>query len=195
VNAVTVATRSPLPLYQRALGPEFHRLAPALALLHGGAAPRMNGTMRVRRGSGLLARLLTTLMRMPESANEAPSTVAVAVAGRVETWSRVIGSTAMITRQYDGRPREVRETFGPVSMRLGLTVRRGTLRVRTRGAAVLGIPLPSWAGVQVVASERAVAPDAFRFDVRVRSPLFGCLIQYSGVLRFAEADARVGRAA
>ncbi|HEX9627169.1 MAG TPA: DUF4166 domain-containing protein, partial [Acidiferrobacterales bacterium] len=125
-NSATPAAGSPAPLYARALGPQFHRLAPALARLHGAGERRLLGTLRVRVGSRPWVRLLMRIARMPQ-ANEAGTACAVTLIGLGdgERWQRRVGSRPMVSRQTPGGEREVVERIGPLAIRLRNRIANG----------------------------------------------------------------------
>jgi hypothetical protein len=173
----------PLPLYAQALGPLFHRLAPVLARLHGPGERRLTGTLRVRVGKRPLVRLLLKLARMPQANEGARCHVLLTTRDGIERWERQIGDQRMVSHQILGGEREIIERVGPLAIRLRTAVRKGGLWQRSFGTTALGLPLPAIFGMQIVARERPIDARTLYCDVRLRSPLLGCLLQYSGTLR------------
>ena len=177
---------APAPLYAQALGPVFHRLAPILAQLHGTGDRRLIGTLRVRPGRRWLVRALLWLARMPRVDDKVPCCVFLTARGGVERWERFIGDQRMVSYQRHGGDRKIIERVGPVSICLQTRIQSGSLWQRSCGTTVFGIPLPRLLGIQIVARERPIDARAIHCDVRLRSPLLGCVLQYSGTLRFKD---------
>jgi uncharacterized protein DUF4166 len=73
------------------------------------------------------------------------------------------------------------ERFGWVSIYMALVVEGDNLRYVLRRWTLLGIPLPLWLGPRSHAYE-SVESRKFRFDVRVRHPLTGLIVTYTGHL-------------
>jgi hypothetical protein len=175
---------APASLYARALGPLFHRLAPVLTRLHGTGPRRLRGTLNVRVGRRPLVRLLMLLAGMPRAGEAVESEIILRSYRNGERWQRRIGDREMVSVQLPGGDKEIIEGIGPLAIHLFTAVRRGNLWQRARYTTLFGIPLPALLGMQIVACERAIDADSFRFDVRLRTPLLGCLLQYRGTLRF-----------
>ncbi|HEX9627747.1 MAG TPA: DUF4166 domain-containing protein, partial [Acidiferrobacterales bacterium] len=57
---------------------------------------------------------------------------------------------------------------------------------RSGATTLFGLRLPALLGLQIVARERAIDADSLYCDMRLRSPLLGCLLQYCGTLRFVD---------
>ena len=179
-----LALDTPLSLYQRVLGPAFHRLAPALTRLHGSGIRHLRGTLTIRIGANPFVRFLMRWVPVPRASRNAPCTVALIPAYGGERWQRQIGRRHMVTRQVSKRENVIAEHIGPLTVYLFTEVYRGGLRQRALATALFGIPLPKLFALQVSAFERALSAEAFYCDVRVRSPLLGALLHYRGSLRF-----------
>jgi hypothetical protein len=77
------------PLYRRILGSAFDLLPPRLRELHGSdIARRWTGRGEVRRGSGILARLVGALVGFPKAASDVPVTVEFSPEDGAERWTR-----------------------------------------------------------------------------------------------------------
>lgn len=169
-------------LYSRALGPSFHRLAPVLAQLHGGGEQRLHGMLRVRVGSGPLVRLLMWLARRPQASAASRCCIRIVPMHGSERWQRQMGNLPMASLQNVGGEHEIIEHFGPLAIHLHCWVVKGSLWLRSRRTSLFGLTLPALLGLHVVARERPIAAQRLRCDVRVRSPLLGCLLHYCGTL-------------
>ncbi|HEX9810776.1 MAG TPA: DUF4166 domain-containing protein [Burkholderiales bacterium] len=184
-TTVLVSTSvTPASLYARALGPLFHRLAPVLTRLHGTGERRLHGTLKVRVGARPHVRLMMSIARMPRSSEAVESEVALGAHRNGELWWRRVGDLEMVSVQLPGGDKEIIERIGPLAIHLFTEVRKGNLWQRSRYTTLFGIPLPATLGMQIVACERAIDAKSFFFDVRLRTPLLGCLLQYRGTLRF-----------
>lgn len=180
------ARSAPISLYAQALGPLFHRLAPVLARLHGTGERRLIGVLRVRPARRLLVRIFLWLARMPRIDDRVPCHVFLTEGDGSERWERLIGDQRMVSYQRQGNGREIIERVGLLSIRIESRIRDGSLWQRSCGTTIFGFPLPSLLGIQIVARERPINTRALHCDVRLRSPLLGCLLQYSGTLRFKD---------
>lgn len=178
-------TQRPPSLYQRSLGSAYDALAPVLKRLHAEGERRLYGTLSVRRGSRAIVRALLWLARLPRPQQLVPCDVLLQPHRKGERWKRWIGGREMVSTQEPGRPAVIIERFGPLGIHLATRVRRGSLWQRSCATTFLGVRLPAILGMQVVARETPVDGDSFYCDMRLRSPLFGSMLQYSGTLRLA----------
>ena len=168
--------------YSRALGPLFHRLAPVLAQLHGGGERRLQGVLRVHVGSKPSVRLLMWLVRRPQANAAASCDIQLVPTHGGERWQRQIGSCPMTSFQEFGGEHEIIERFGPLAIHLHCWVAKGSLWLRSHRTTLFGLTLPALLGLHVVAHERPLTARRLRCDVRLRSPLLGCLLHYCGIL-------------
>lgn len=175
-------------LYALSLGPVFHRLAPVLARLHDQGIRQLRGTLKVRRGRRALARLFMCLARMPKpNPTGAPCEVHLRPDGASERWTRRIDDRTLLSHQVRGHDGHIVERLGALAIHLHTQVIRGSLWQRSRFTTLFGVRLPALLGLQIVARERAIDADSFYCDVRLRSPLLGCLLHYRGVLHLVDA--------
>ena len=178
----------PQSIYAQVLGPDFGGLAPALKRLHDCQRRHFAGVLTVRSGPHPLARLALWLGRLPKAQVDAPCRLCLISSKRGEWWQREFGRWKFITHQRaafsEGNPDgEIWERFGAITLGLHLRVKGRGLCVRSGRTWILGVPLPRWLGVKVVAHERAVNDDSFYCNVRVYLPGAGVLLQYRGKLR------------
>jgi hypothetical protein len=133
----------------------------------------------VKRGSHPLARLIGRMMRFPAQ-GDYPLHVAFAGYSGKERWTRDFGGhcfTSELSQAGDG----VAERFGPLRFVFDLLSDPGGLQMVLRGWTLFGIPMPRLLGPRIEAREWQ-DKGRFRFDVRVRLPLIGPVIDYTGWL-------------
>ena len=76
-------------IYRNVLGSAFDALPIRVRELHEGSGQRRwIGSATVRRGKGLVGRLLCAMIGFPDAAEEVPATVTFAPAGNGEKWTR-----------------------------------------------------------------------------------------------------------
>jgi len=178
---------SRLSLYTQVLGAQAASLPPVLLRLHGSGERYLSGVLKVGVARGPIARLLLRLARMPQ-AGESIVRVRIVPREKGEDWHRLFGDRKLFTRQDGGDGRWIVERIGLLTIYLQLQVRDRRLWLRSSITRFCGLRLPGVLGIQVVAQERAVSPDTFHSDVRIRSPLLGPLLSYSGTLRLRPND-------
>ncbi|MGQ5523505.1 DUF4166 domain-containing protein [Chitinimonas sp. PSY-7] len=139
-------------LYPTVLGPAFSQLAPLLQRFHTEAGTVWQGEATVRRSKNLLLRLLLCLGRFPKEGQGVGVTVQLAVKGEQEVWQRRFADRFMVSRQYmteDG----LHESIGLLSLSLVNDVREDVLFQHSAQSHFLGVRLPDWLALNVVARE------------------------------------------
>lgn len=175
-------------LYQRLLGDAWHRLAPAVQLLHAGTETVcFGGVFTVERSGSPLINNLLRPMGLPDAGSAVPLKLVITANSTGETWHRTFAGKAFITEQAEGKARLLKETAGSGELWFRLAEVDGALVYKPTGFATrLGpfvIPLPVWLGPRIVAREEAVAgKTGVRATVRVTHPLTGLLVAYSGYI-------------
>jgi len=174
------------PLYRRILGSAFDTLPPRLQELHGGETiRRWTGRGEVRRGGGILARILGAIIGFPKAAPDVPVTVTFSPEDGAERWTRSFDGKVFSSVQSVGTGKDaylVVERFGIASFALALVVKGDRLFLIPRRWSVLGIPMPGFllpAGTSFETEENG----QFRFDVEISAPFVGLIVAYKGVLR------------
>ncbi|WP_342150873.1 DUF4166 domain-containing protein [Methylorubrum sp. SB2] len=172
-------------LYRAILGPALKALpAPVRALHAGTGTRRLTGSARVRRGSGLPARLLCALFRFPETADDVPVSVTFAPEPRGERWTRIIGRKTVVSFQSAGTGRDrglLVERFGLAAFALALIPDGDRLRFVPRRWSVLGLPMPGFL-LPTGESFETERDGLFAFDITVQVPLVGLVVTYRGTL-------------
>jgi Domain of unknown function (DUF4166)/Saccharopine dehydrogenase NADP binding domain len=142
------------------------------------------GRASVARGEGLLARLAARLIGFPEAAEDTPVSVAFAVSGGEEIWTRTFGAKSFSSRQFAGRGRSeglLCERFGPLAFAMALVSEKGRLSLVLRRWSAFGLPLPLWLAPRSNAYESA-EDGRFHFHVEIGHPLTGLIVRYRGWL-------------
>lgn len=180
------------PLYRQILGDAFDALPPQLQALHDQSCARSwEGSARVQRGSGMIARLVAKLFRFPAANDDVPVKVHFNPnPDGSETWRRTFGGHSFSPRQSLGRAKNEHllvERFGPVTFALALVVRDHRLFLVARRWSVLGLPLPRFLLPNGVSFEEQTNGH-FRFDVEISGPIVGLIAAYQGELKPSRAQ-------
>lgn len=173
------------PLYRQILGTAFDTLPPTLRSLHGSDAERRwQGHAEVRRGTGLLARVIAAIVGFPTAAAHVPVTVGFTPEKHGERWTRDFGGKRFASLQSRGTGKNdylLVERFGPLSFAMALVVERDRLHLVPRRWSAFGVPMPR----QLLprgASFETEADGQFRFDVEIAAPFAGLIVAYRGAL-------------
>ena len=175
-------------LFRSVMGDDFANLSPAVARFHDtGPGACARGSLRVRRGQGLLSKCMGWLMGVPAAADAIPVTLDVLAGSRGEHWSRRFGDRPFESQMWEHQGMLV-EAIGPAHIAFRLRADAGDLVFDTASCRVLGIPLPSflWPRIQVRASASESEPESLdRFGILVvlSMPLVGLIFEYSGEIK------------
>ena len=179
------------PLYRSILGSAFDALPTRLRELHGRkAARRWTGSAEVRRGSGLLAKLVAALVGFPKAGADVPVTVSFVPKNGTECWTRRFGDRPFSSVQSCGSGRDrhlLVERFGPVSFALALIIQAGRLFMVPRRWSLMGIPMPRFL-LPTGKSFEEERNGQFCFDVEISMPVLGLIVAYRGRLQPAVSD-------
>jgi hypothetical protein len=174
------------PIYRTALGSAFDSLPPKVMALHDSTAERRwFGKAEVRRGSGLLGRIVAHCINAPPSGDDTPVTVTFTPDERGELWTRNFGGKIFRSHQRLGEGKNthlVVEKFGPIDVSLALVIEGQKLRLEPRRWSIFGIPLPK-SLLPSGNSFEAQEGEFFKFDVELAAPLVGLICSYKGTLR------------
>ncbi len=173
------------PLFRQLLGSAFNDLPPRLRALHDSRqARRWAGLAQVRRGRGLLARMIAAILGFPTAAAQAPVSVIFSPEKGGERWTRDFGGKTFASTLSCGSGRDqylMVERFGMISVAFALVLEGGRLSLIARGWRILGVAMPRFLlpnGLSFEAEER----DRFCFDVEISAPLVGLIVAYRGTL-------------
>lgn len=174
-------------VYQQVLGAEWDQLSEVLKKLHGVGLRQAYGSLSIRRGKSVFLKILLGLFRFPKTALNTRCTVTFTPSSLGETLSRQIGSKIMRSHQSALSPYDapiLKESFGPLAIYL-----RNELKPSQYGTALwqysthtrwLGVPLPGFLSVRVIAVEFPINDHEFRCHIYTAVPFFGKLLRYQG---------------
>ncbi len=173
------------PIYRTVLGSAFDSLAPQIAALHDSTSKRQwSGIAQVKRGSGLLARLVAQCINAPPTGDNTPVTVTFQPDGKGELWTRDFGGKFFKSHQRVGKGKNAHlivEAFGPIDVALALVIKGNQLWLVPRRWAIFGIPLPK-ALLPKGNTFEAQEDGLFKFDVELAAPIVGPICSYKGTL-------------
>lgn len=174
-----------VPLFRQLLGPAFDDLAPRLRELHDSKAPRQwSGVAEIRRGQGMLARMISALVGFPQAGKQIPVSVTFTPEKGKERWTRNFGGRRFSSTQSAGLGKDqylLAERFGVVTVALALVLDGGRLALIPRRWHLLGVPLPGFLlpkGQSFESEENG----RFHFDVEISLPFIGLVVAYKGTL-------------
>jgi hypothetical protein len=174
-----------LPLYPKLLGPAFASLPPRVRELHGGAsARRWTGQAAVRRGTGVMARVIAGIFGFPNPASQVSVTVAFSPSDGVERWTRCFDGKAFSSVQSCGAGKNqylLVERFGIAAFALALVIDGDRLFFVPRRWSMLGVPMPGFllpGGSSFESEEQG----QFCFNIEISVPFAGLIVAYKGML-------------
>ncbi len=173
------------PLYRQVLGDAFDTLPKQVQHLHNSVATRKwVGQAKVRRGRGLLSKLIGAIIGFPKTADMVPVSVVLSPENGGERWTRNFGGKEFSSLQKLGTGKNnylITERFGMVVVALDLVIKKDRLYLVPRRWSLLGIPLPTalLPGGQSFETQRS---GRFNFDVEITVPLIGLIAAYQGEL-------------
>ncbi len=174
------------PVYRQVMAGAWDAMPDAWRAVHDLRAGTLTveGRAMVKRGKGLLARLVGAAMGFPAAGDDVPVTVRFERRGNAELWTRTFGGKSFSSLQEPGQGRSVRlvvERFGSLTVAMAPTTHAGRMSLVIRRFSVLGIPLPLWLSPTTAARE-AIMDGRFHFDVEIGHPLTGMIVLYRGWL-------------
>lgn len=172
---------APAPLYARVMGADFATLPALVRAMHdiqadAGAA----GEGRVERGRNPVARMIGAIVRFPPSGTY-PLHVAFAGRDGRERWTRDFGGHRFASELSERNGLAI-ERFGPMRFGFALAPAPAGLVMHLKRWTCFGIRLPLFLAPRIEAREWEES-GRFRFDVRLRFPLIGGIVHYSGWLK------------
>jgi hypothetical protein len=184
-------------LYASLLGTAFDELPREIREMHEIEGSKVvRGRANVKRGHGVVSRLVGRITGFPAAGEDVPVEVKFAAANGEEVWTRTFGSQSFSSRQYAGRghwKHLLCERFGPLTFAMALVAENGRLTLVLRHWRAFGVPLPLWLCPRSDAYE-ASADGCFRFHVAISLPLAGLIVRYEGWLSASdEAEQRASR--
>ncbi len=175
----------PEPLYQRVLGDAWEELPREIREMHQCTGSlRATGKAEVKRGTGLVSRVVGASVGFPAAGLDVPLTVEFRPTDEGEHWIRSFAGRTFSSLQWEGSGRScrlLREGFGPLVFDLALVVEKERLYLVVRGWSLLGLPLPLAMGPRGLFHE-SVSDGRFHFHVEITHPLAGLIVGYRGWL-------------
>ncbi|WP_421569912.1 DUF4166 domain-containing protein [Stenotrophomonas sp. PD6] len=172
-------------LYRQVLGSAFATLPPQVQALHlGTTAHRWSGVSQIRRGTGVLARMIAAVIGFPAAGANVPVTVTFTPENGGERWTRDFGGRRFSSWQRRGAGRNdalLMERFGLIDVALALVVEGNRLTLVPRRWSFLGIPLPKALLPKGTTFETEV-DGRFVFNVEIAAPVVGLIVAYRGSL-------------
>ncbi len=173
------------PIYRQILGPSFETLPQQVKALHDSTAKRTwSGTASVRRGRGLLAKMVAAIIGFPKQAESIPVSVAFSPDSDGELWTRTFGQQSFHSHQRVGIGRNAHlivERFGIIDVSLALVVEEDRLVLVPRSWSALRVPLPKFL-MPTGLSFETERDGRFCFDVDITLPIVGLVVSYRGSL-------------
>lgn len=171
----------PPSMYERAMGDDFARLAPALQRFHRlSGLHRLHGQVVTGAPTTLAGRLLASLLGTPNQLLQGPLRFELDASPERETWSRFFpGKTMTSCLHREGR--QLVETLGPARLVFALEARGADLVMNLQSLTFFGMPCPRALLPTVVAVEQG-AGDTLEFTVRASLPGIGVFSSYHGHL-------------
>jgi len=172
------------PVFKTALGDQFDKLPDPIQKLHNHVGQVVyEGEASTKPSTGLLGRIASLIVGFPKEKDDIPVRVTLTVDENGETW----------LREFDGKPFHSRmsldtdgfaqETFGPLSMRLGLKFEGGKLHYPVLRGRLFGfLPIPLFLLPESISHERVDEQGRFVFDVLLRFRFGGRVAHYRGWL-------------
>jgi hypothetical protein len=173
-------------LYLILLGADWASLPAITRALHSPVpVAEFTGKADISRGTNGLARMIASLLGLPEAGQSVETRVKVSRVGDDELLERWYAGQRFATLQMaeDGL---LVERFGPFVLRFKLIGHERGIDFEQKQVSVWGLPLADWGAPQVRASERADG-DTHCFDVEMRLPGVGRVIAYQGQLKMSAA--------
>lgn len=182
-----------VPLFRQLLGTAFDDLPPRLRELHDSKDVRQwSGVAEIRRGQGMLARMISALVGFPQAGKQVPVSVTFTPEKGKERWTRNFGGRRFSSTQSAGMGKDrylLAERFGIVTVALALVLDGGQLALIPRRWHVLGVPLPGFLlpkGKSFESEENG----RFCFDVEISLPFVDLVVAYKGTLEPAARSAK-----
>ena len=173
------------PLYRQLLGSAFNTLPLKVQELHGVNDVRhWKGTADVRRGSGMMAKLICNVIGFPQTAFDVPIAVSFLPKAKGELWTRNFNGRIFSSFQKSGSKKNdylLIEKFGIFNIALALVIDADRLFFVPRSWSCLGIPLPKTL-LPTGRSFESEKDGQFYFDVEISAPVIGLIVTYKGIL-------------
>lgn len=175
---------SPL-LFRHVLGSAYDTLPVKVQELHNvTGVSQWRGLANVRRGNGVLAKIICACFGFPQAAENVPVDVSIKPEGNGERWVRDFGGKTFSSLQQRGTDKNeflLVESFGVLDFSVALVIEEDRLCFVTRGWSCFGIPLPRFL-LPTGRSFETEKNGLFCFNIEIVVPLIGLIVCYEGNL-------------
>ena len=178
-------------VYQKVLGNEFEKLSPLMQEVHGSVEHVLAfGKIDVEYGKGGFIRIMNKMNGLPPEGKNQELQLEITRSLTNEVWKRSFkasqnGSSGrgdiFSTTQFERKGLMV-EKSGLINFGFNLITKEGAMYFQQKFMRFAGIPVPKIFGVQTKAS-CAEENGSWCVTVEVRSPLFGLMLKYSGIVQ------------
>jgi hypothetical protein len=142
------------------------------------------GRAVVKRGRGLLAKIIGFFAGFPNAGSDVPVTVSISQDGEKEFWERDFDGHTFSSEMSLGSGRLealICERFGPCKFGMALVTQGEYLHYVSRRWTLFGVPMPKWMMPNGEMYE-TVVDGKFLFHVEIALPLIGHIVTYEGWL-------------
>jgi len=169
-------------LYQRLTGERFKDLSLKIQAMHLYENSKvLRGSVDIKRGDSLLAKVLSVLMRLPKTQNNAPMTLAFTQQEEKEVWARTFGTDKFSSIQYEQEGQMV-EQMGFMKLYFDVSVKNGSLITSLNKLMIFGIKVPKIFTLNIQSKEEVIEDD-IHFKVEVSLPKGEKVIEYFGIIK------------
>jgi len=171
-----------MTLYQRLTGEKFKDLSPKIQAMHLYEDSKvLRGSVEIKRGDSLLAKVLSVLMRLPKTQNNAPMTLEFTQQEEKEVWARTFGTDKFSSIQYEHEGQMV-EQMSLMKIYFDVSVKNGSLITSLSKIMLLGIKIPKIFTLNIKSKEEVIE-DEIHFKVEVSLPKGEKVIEYFGIIK------------
>ena len=171
-----------ISVYQKVLGNEFERLSPLMQEVHGSVEKVLAfGNIDVEYGKGGFIRTMNKMNGLPPEGKNQELQLEIIRSPTNEVWKRSFNGQIFSTTQFERKGLMV-EKSGLISFGFSLLAKEGAMYFQQKYMRFAGIPVPNFFGVHTKAS-CAEENGSWHVSVEVRSPLFGLMLKYSGIVQ------------
>lgn len=173
-----------LPIFQQVLGDAFEAMPEAIRSLHNGFGQRkFGGRARTQGSLGVIGWIAAKVVGFPAAATDISVDVTITADEHTENWQRAFGGKTFNSVMSIDEGGFLQESFGPLSMRLGLRFENGKLHYPVIKGQLFGwIPIPTLLLPKSLAHEGVDEEGRFTFDVLLKPPFGGRIAHYKGWL-------------
>ena len=176
---------SPL-LFRHVLGAAFNTLPEKVQELHNiSSASEWHGSANIRRGNGILAKIVCFCIGFPRTADNVPVEVSITPDGDRERWVRNFNGQVFSSIQQRGKDKNefmLVESFGVLDFSVALVIEGDKLCFVPRRWSCFGIPLPKFL-LPKGRSFESENSGRFCFNIEIIAPLIGLVVSYEGNLK------------